>query len=193
MVESNGGASIANVTSLPDVDRMSFVSYQSLNATVTQYIGSAARSGLLPYCASSSAARSSASGCLRNASHSGGAPGGSGPAEGWASKSPLHVTERSPRMFSVSSAFTWPAFGMPTRMPDCCRTLGSETVASIRPNSSGRSGVLVEIREERRRRHGLRRKRERRTGANGTGRSPGSARRPQSRGWCRRRCTPSPD
>ncbi len=124
MVESNGGASMAKATSLPAVVRMSFVSYGSLNATVTQYIGNAARSGLRPYCASSSAARSSASGCWRNASHSGGAPAGSGPVEGCASNAPLHVTERSPRMLSVSSAFTWPAFGMPTRMPVCCRTLG---------------------------------------------------------------------
>ena len=48
----------------PPVDRMSFVSYGSLNENGMQYIGIAARSGLRPYCASSSAARSSASGCL---------------------------------------------------------------------------------------------------------------------------------
>ena len=48
MVESNGGASMAKATSLPDVVRMSFVSYGSLNATVTQYIGNAARSGFRP-------------------------------------------------------------------------------------------------------------------------------------------------
>ena len=45
-VESNGGTSIAKLTSLFDVVRMSFVSYGSLNAATTQYIGSAARSGL---------------------------------------------------------------------------------------------------------------------------------------------------
>ena len=49
-----------------------------------QYIGSRARSGERPYCASSSAARSSASGCLRNCSHTAGDPGGSGPDEGGA-------------------------------------------------------------------------------------------------------------
>ncbi len=133
MVESNGGASIAKVASFPDVDRMSFVSYGSLKATVMQYIGSAARSGSRPYCASSSAARSSASGCRRNVSHSGGAPGGSNPVDGWASKAPLQVTERSPRIFKVSSAFTWPALGIPTRIPACCITAGSDTVDSIRP------------------------------------------------------------
>ena len=35
-----------------------------------------------------------------------GAPGGSGPAEGWRSNSPRHVTERSPRMLSVASALS---------------------------------------------------------------------------------------
>jgi hypothetical protein len=62
-------------------------------------------SGLLPYCASSSAARSSASGSLRNSSHTAGAPGGSA-VPGGASNAPLQVTERSPRMLMVSSAFT---------------------------------------------------------------------------------------
>ena len=47
------------------------------------------------------------------------------------------MTDRSPRMFSVSNALSWPAFGMPTTMPYCCCTLGSDAVASIRPNSSG--------------------------------------------------------
>ena len=68
--------------------------------------------------------------------------GRSGPAEGWASNAPLHVTERSPRIFRVSSEFTWPAFGIPTRMPACCRTVGSETVASILPKSSGGPAYL---------------------------------------------------
>jgi len=81
MVESNGGTSIANATSLLAVVRMSLVSNGSLNAATTQYIGSAVRSGLRPYCASRSAARSSASGCWRNASQTVGASGGSGPVD----------------------------------------------------------------------------------------------------------------
>ena len=39
---------------------------------------------MLPYCASSSAARSRASGCLRNSSQTAGEPGGSGPSDGTA-------------------------------------------------------------------------------------------------------------
>ena len=62
--------------------------------------------------------------------------------EGWASNAPLHVTERSPRILRVSSAFTWPAFGIPTRMPACCRTVGSDTVDSILPKSSGGPAYL---------------------------------------------------
>jgi len=31
-------------------------------------------------------------------------------------------------MFSVSSAFSWPAFGIPTRMPTWCITLGSDLI-----------------------------------------------------------------
>ncbi len=129
---------------------MSLVSNGSLNANTTPYIGKASRSGLLPNWASSSAARSSASGKWRKSSHTGGAPGGSGPSEGCRSKSPRQVTERSPRMFSVASAFTWPAFGMPTIMPNCCCTPESDAVASMRPYSSGgpwylsRSGRSVE-------------------------------------------------
>ena len=46
IVESNGGTSMAKATSLLAVVRMSFVSNGSLNAVTTQYIGSAARSGL---------------------------------------------------------------------------------------------------------------------------------------------------
>ena len=91
--ESTFGTSIAKLTSLPPVPRMSFASYQFLNENTAQYIGSFARSGLRPYCASSSAARSSASGCLRNSSHTAGAPAGSGPADGARSNSPLHVTD----------------------------------------------------------------------------------------------------
>ena len=148
IVESNGGASMANATSLPDVDRMSFVLYGSLNATVTQYIGNAAKSGFRPSARPVPRPARARPDACRNASHSGGAPVGSGPVEGWASNAPLHVTERSPRIFRVSSAFTWPAFGIPTRMPACCRTVGSDTVDSILPKSSGGPGGLVEIREE---------------------------------------------
>ena len=115
--ESTLGASMAKFTSLPPVPRMSLASYQSFREKTAQYIGNFARSGLRPYCLSSSAARSSASGCFRNSSQTAGAPGGSGPADGARSKSPLQVTERSPRMFSVSSALSWPASGMPTRNP----------------------------------------------------------------------------
>src|SRR3954453_10401985 len=90
--ESTFGASIAKLTSLPPVARMSFASYQFLIENTAQYIGNFDRSGLLPYSWSSSAARSKASGCLRNSSHTIGAPAGNGPAEGALSKSPLHVT-----------------------------------------------------------------------------------------------------
>ena len=92
-------------------------------------------------------------------------PAGSGPADGARSKSPLQVTERSPRMLSVSSAFSWPALGMPTRMPNCCCTLGSEIVGSIRPSSSGSPVYSLKSREDGRDRHGLRRERDRRAGA----------------------------
>ena len=34
-------------------------------------------------------------------------------------------------------ALTWPALGMPTVIPYCCCTSGSDAVASIRPNSIG--------------------------------------------------------
>ena len=53
-------------------------------------------------------------------------------------------------MLSVPSALSWPAFGMPTIMPNCCCTSGLEAVASMRPNSSGgpwylsRSGRIVD-------------------------------------------------
>jgi hypothetical protein len=40
-------------------------------------------------------------------------------------------------MLIIPSARTWPAFGMPTVMPYCCCTAGSEAVGSIRPNSIG--------------------------------------------------------
>src|SRR3978361_1121049 len=116
---------------------MSFVSNGSLKETTTPYIGIAARSGFWPNAASRAAARSSASGRWRNISQTGGAPGGSGPCSGWRSKSPRQVTDRSPRMLMVPRALTWPALGMPTIMPNCCCTDGSDAVASMRPNSSG--------------------------------------------------------
>ena len=148
--ESFFGTSIAKLTSLPPVDRMSFASYQFFRENATQYIGSFSRSGLTPYCRSSSAARSSASGSLRYSSHATGQEAGSGPFEGWVSHVCLQLTDRSPRMLSVSSAFSCPAFGMPTRIPNCCCTVGSEIVGSMRPNSSGgplycsKSGRIVE-------------------------------------------------
>src|SRR5258708_5095160 len=116
---------------------MSLVSNGSLNENWMQYICIAAISGDRPNCASSSAARSRASGCLRNSSHTAGEPVDKGPADGRLSRSPLHVTERSPRMFRVPSAFTWPALATPTVIPYCCCTDGSEAVGSMRPNSMG--------------------------------------------------------
>src|SRR2546428_931362 len=87
------------------VDRMSFVSKGSLNENGMQYIGSFAKSGLRPYCASSSEARSSASGCLRNSSQTGGAPVGSAPLDGGRSPSPLHVTVHSHLNLSIATLF----------------------------------------------------------------------------------------
>ncbi len=114
---------------------MSIVSKGSLNENGMQYMGSAARSGARPYCVSSSAARSRASGCLRNSSQTGGDPAGNGPEDGCRSRSPLHVTDRSPLRLIVPSALIWPEFGVPTVMPYCCCTSGSDEVASMRPNS----------------------------------------------------------
>src|SRR5688572_10185134 len=119
---------------------MSFVSNESLKENGTQYIGIAARSGVRPYLASSSAARSSASGSVRNSLQAGGAPAGSGPAPGALSNAPLQLTERSPRTLIVLSARSWPALGTPTIIPYCCCTAGSDEVGSMRPNSIG--GVL---------------------------------------------------
>jgi hypothetical protein len=116
---------------------MSLVSNGSLNENGMQYIGIAARSGVRPYCASSSAARSMASGILRSSSHTAGAPAGSGPFEGCRSRSPLQVTVRWPRTLSMPMARSWPALGMPTTIPYCCCTSGSEAVGSSRPNSIG--------------------------------------------------------
>src|SRR5438552_15124199 len=103
--------------SAPPVERLSFISKGSLNENGMQYIGSFAKSGLRPYCASSSEARSSASGCLRNSSQTGGAPAGSEPLEGCRSRSPLHVTDRSPLRLKVASAVTLSEFGVLTVMP----------------------------------------------------------------------------
>src|SRR5918999_2859089 len=52
----------SKLTSFPPVERISFASYQFLTENVMQYSGKFFRSGLLPYCASSAAARSRASG-----------------------------------------------------------------------------------------------------------------------------------
>src|SRR5262249_17316576 len=76
------------------------------------------------------------SGCLRNASQALGHEAGSAPLA--ASHVALQLTERSPRMFSVSIASTPPASGIPTRMPHCCCTVGSDNVGSMRPYSIGR-------------------------------------------------------
>src|ERR687896_2030892 len=136
-LESTGGTSMAKLTSIPPVERISFASYQFFWENGMQYIGNSSIGGLLPYRESSSAARSKASGCCRNASQPGGAPAGSGPDDGCASYTPLHVTDLSPRMLMVSSALSWPALGIPTLMPNCCCTLGSDAVTSILPNSIG--------------------------------------------------------
>src|SRR5258706_8678299 len=120
MVESLGATSIAYFTSAPPVVRMSFVSYTSLKENATQYIGILLRSGLRPYFASSDAAYSNASGCLRNSSQAAGQDFGSGPLDGAASQAALQLTERSPRMLIVFSALTCPALGTPTTMPYCC-------------------------------------------------------------------------
>jgi hypothetical protein len=53
-------------------------------------------------------------------------------------------------MLNVEMALTWPASGMPTSIPNCCCTVGSDAVASIRPHSIGgplyfsRSGSSVD-------------------------------------------------
>src|SRR6187397_975185 len=127
---------------------MSLVSNGSLKENGTQYIGSEDRLGLRPNSLSSCRARSIASGIFRNSSHTAGAPDDSAPLA--LSNSPLHVTDRSPRIFRVLSAFICPALGMPTMAPYCCWTEGSDAVASMRPYSSGgpwylsRSGRMVE-------------------------------------------------
>ena len=136
--ESTFGASIAKFTSLPPVARMSFASYQFLSENTAQYSGSLSDRDCGRIARPAPRRARARPAACRNASHSGGAPAGSGPADGARSKSPLQVTERSPRMLSVSSALICPAFGMPTRMPNCCCTLGSEIVGSMRPNSKGR-------------------------------------------------------
>jgi hypothetical protein len=90
-----------------------------LNEKATQYIGIAFKSGCRPCRASSAAARSIASGCLRKPSHTLGQLAESGPDDGAASHSALHDTDRSPRMLSVVSALIWPALRMPTTIPYC--------------------------------------------------------------------------
>ena len=133
---------MAKFTSLPPVARISVASYQFLYEKLTQYKGFSASGGFLPYFASSSAASSRASGCFLNASHSAGQLAGNAPVEGCLSHSSWHDTERSPRMLSISSAFSCPALGTPIRIPNCCLTFASEMVGSIRPRSSGRPSYL---------------------------------------------------
>ena len=73
-------------------------------------------------------------------------------------------------MLSVPSAFTWPAFGMPTIMPNCCCTDGSEAVALHAAELERRAAILVEIGQDARRLHGLAREAQRRAGAHRAGR-----------------------
>ena len=130
---------------------MSLVSNGSLNENTTPYIGIFSRSGLLPNALSSSAARSSASGCWRKNSHTGGAPGGSGPER-------RMLVELAPAGDRALAADVERAERVELAgVRECrrsCRTAaarsGSEAVASMRPNSSGgplylsRSGRMVE-------------------------------------------------
>src|SRR5712691_2210654 len=116
---------------------MSAVSYTSLNESATQYTGIAFKSGCRPYFASSAAARSSASGCCRKSSHAFGQLAGIGPDAGGSSQRALQDTERSPRMLSVLNALIPPALAIPTTIPYCWETVGSELVASRRPKSMG--------------------------------------------------------
>ena len=59
--------------------------------------------------------------------------GGSGPVDGCASNAPLQVTERSPRMLIVSSAFSWPAFADADPHAHLVHDARIGTVGSIRP------------------------------------------------------------
>ena len=101
------------------VVRMSLVSKGSLKLKGMQYIGMAFKSGSEPYSSSNCIATSSASGYCRKSSHTAGEPAGNEPIAGWRSASPLHVTERSPRIFKVPRALVCPAFGIPTVIPYC--------------------------------------------------------------------------
>jgi len=51
-------------------------------------------------------------------------------------------TDVSVKDLFVPSAFTCPAFGIPTVIPYCCETVGSDAVGSIRPNSIGGPSYL---------------------------------------------------
>jgi len=121
--------------SAPAVDRISFVSYISLNENGMQYIGSSSSGGSSPNSSSNSAARSRASGSSRKSLHTAGHDPGRDPDA--ASHSAWHVTERSPRMLRVANALSWPASGIATSMPNCCSIVGSDMGVSILPKSSG--------------------------------------------------------
>ena len=103
-----------------------------------QYIGIAARSGLRPYCAVEFGGALERVGLLPEFfAHGRATRRGSAPADGALSRSPLHVTERSPRRLIVPSALTLPEFGVPIVIPYCCCTAGSDEVGSMRPSSIG--------------------------------------------------------
>ena len=149
---------------------MSLVSNGSLNENTTPYIGIFSRSGLRPNALSSSAARSSASGCWRKNSQTGGAPGGSGPSDGCLSNSPQQVTERSPRMLSVPMRVELAGVRDADDHAELLRHVGLGGGRLHAAEFERRAFVLVEIGQDGRRLHGLRRELQRRAGAHHAGR-----------------------
>src|SRR5439155_7479365 len=155
------------------VDRMSFVSKGSLNENGMQYIGSFPKSGLRPYCASSSEARSSASGCFRNSSHTGGAPAGSGPLDGC--RSTIVLTRHRPFTAEVERGQRVHFAGI--------RRADGHAVLLLHLRIRGgrfhaaeldrRSGVPIEVGQERRDPNRLSRELDRLAGADGTTRRGG--------------------
>ena len=121
----------------------------SLNENTRPYIGIAVRSGLRPY-------RASKSGCVLfegvrqlggTFSQTGGAPGGSGPR----GRAPVEVAPAGDRALAANverreRVQPAPRSAMPAMIiPNCCCTPGSEAVASMRPNSSGRPLVPLQV------------------------------------------------
>ena len=137
---------------------MSLVSNGSLNENTTPYIGIFSRSGLLPNALSSSAARSSASGCWRKNSHTGGASAGSGPSEGCLSNSPQQVTERSPRMLSVPMRVELAGVGNADDHAELLLHIGLGGGRLHAAEFERRALVLVEVGQDGRGLHRLRRK-----------------------------------